>query len=206
MVKSLLLDILLPRYCLGCGKEGKYICDECSLLISENSLICTGCFKDSFTGETHPGCSSELDGLVAGWDYDGLIKVIVKEIREYDAKQAIGFLTKSLFQTITANSYRFRTFLSFLFSENTRIAYIPMDIKEEKRRGFNYSKVMAEEVGKICNKGIVPISEGIEYTWNIVIVDDLFISGETLNRHARILKQSGVEQIWALVFSRSKYA
>lgn len=28
--KDLLLDVLFPKVCVGCGKEGKYICDKCN--------------------------------------------------------------------------------------------------------------------------------------------------------------------------------
>ena len=55
-VKDLVLDVLFPKFCVGCGIEGKYICDKCSIFISEAMPVCPICYNSSFFGETHHNC------------------------------------------------------------------------------------------------------------------------------------------------------
>ena len=32
-VKTFLLDLFFPKFCLGCQKEGTYLCDDCRMLL-----------------------------------------------------------------------------------------------------------------------------------------------------------------------------
>jgi len=41
-IKEWLLDILFPRFCLGCGREGTYICKDCAIFLSEVDMIEAG--------------------------------------------------------------------------------------------------------------------------------------------------------------------
>ena len=34
-IKNNVLDILFPKFCIGCGKEGLYICKDCEVFLSE---------------------------------------------------------------------------------------------------------------------------------------------------------------------------
>ena len=78
-IKEKLLNLLFPKICVGCGREGSYICSKCDLFVSESILICPICGNSSPSGETHSNCVNKysLDGLISIWDYDGLIKKLI---------------------------------------------------------------------------------------------------------------------------------
>ena len=163
-IKELVLDILFPKRCIGCKREGKYICDKCELFISENSLICPVCGNPSFTGETHPDCRKKhtLDGLVGIWDYDGIIKDITQDIKYKGMFDSVNECIDKAFSVILEDpTKRFNPFLSFLVLENTYIAYTPMFRKKEKRRGFNQSRIIAKKMANVSNKKLISLIEKI---------------------------------------------
>src|SRR3972149_6816331 len=45
-----LLDILFPISCLGCGNEGKYLCNPCLSKVGNAKLFCLECHKSSIDG------------------------------------------------------------------------------------------------------------------------------------------------------------
>lgn len=158
-IKNLILDILFPKFCLGCGKEGKYICDKCKLFVSETMPVCPVCYKSSFFGETHSDCLRKygLDGLTSIWDYDGLIKKIIYMIKYDGLTHAIDECVESSFKLIAEDINRFYSFLSFLSSDNGCITYVPMHIKKEKKRGFNQAEIIAKKIGKVSSRRVVSL-------------------------------------------------
>ena len=88
-LKNLILDILFPKKCVECGKEGKYICDKCSIFISE--------------------CEQNSE-VISVWDYEGVIKKLIWEIKYNGLRDGIKELVErikfrdefiSLFEYIT---------------------------------------------------------------------------------------------------------
>ncbi|MFH1657337.1 MAG: phosphoribosyltransferase family protein [bacterium] len=232
-IKEEALNVLFPKICLNCGKEGDYVCGECSVFIGEAALICPVCNKSNFTGQRHLHCSarSGLDGLVNIWEYEGIIKEVFKNIKYKRVSHMAPEFTAKAFEAIAKDTGRFQSFLSFLFSENTHIAYVPMYKKKEKQRGFNQAKLIAEEMGKISGKKVVSLliktketssqtkldkearsknlKDAFEYCEKtilpsqIVLVDDIWTTGATMRECCRILKKAGVQKIWGFTLVRT---
>jgi len=59
-VKDVILDLIFPKYCLGCGKEGQYICKNCELYLMDVPPM------------------AELTSL---WEYNGIIKEAIRRIK-----------------------------------------------------------------------------------------------------------------------------
>lgn len=58
--KEWIFDILLPKFCIGCGREGEYICKDCEIFLSE----------------VPP--SKEV---MAVWEYEGLMEKLIQKIK-----------------------------------------------------------------------------------------------------------------------------
>ena len=214
-VKEELFDILLPKRCLGCGREGRYICQDCSLFISEASMI-------------YPG--GYLQGLVSIWEYEGLIKKLLFQIKYNGLKDAAGELVENAFSCLAKNEAHFYSFLAFLLNKDTSITYVPMEKKKEKKRGFNQAKLIANEIGKISGREVTPLLIKIRETpsqtdldkearltnvkdafeslenrsrENVVLVDDIFTTGATMRECSKILKKAGVKNIWGFTLART---
>jgi competence protein ComFC len=162
MIKDIILDLLLPKYCIGCGEEGYYICKDCNLFATENSFVCPACGNSSFTGITHNGCSGKyaLDGLISVWDYNGIIKEMVKRIKYGGEFDMIKECIEKFSQLITNDSInRLSLFTEFLRQEDVVITYAPMFKKKEAKRGYNQAEIIAKEIGKRFDKPVVKLLE-----------------------------------------------
>ena len=234
-VKDLVLDVLFPKFCVGCGIEGKYICDKCSIFISEAMPVCPICYNSSFFGETHQNCIKEyaLDGLISIWDYEGIIKKIIHEIKYNGFTNIINECVESSFKLIAKDINRFYPFLSFLYSNNTYISYVPMYLKREKKRGFNQAKIIAQEIGRFSSCNIISLLEkttdtksqaklekkermenvknsfniwvkpGLTQIKHVLLVDDVFTTGATMQECCRVLKKAGAEKVWGFTLART---
>lgn len=62
------LDLFFPKFCIGCGKIGTYICKFCQQKvepIQTRDTICPICEQSTFDGRTHPKCNTRYS---LGWD------------------------------------------------------------------------------------------------------------------------------------------
>ena len=247
-IKEILLDILFPKKCIECDKEGNYVCEKCSVFISESILVCPICGNANHSGQKHFNCSKryDLDGLINIWDYEGVMKKLILEIKYRGVTDAISGLVEDSFKTMTEDKKRFKPFLSFLLSENTCIAYVPMHRKKQRRRGFNQSEIIAKKIGKMSNCKVVSLLEKTVNTksqtkltkeermknvrdsfsmiapshsepapghsepageesrnQNVLLVDDVFTTGATMKECCKVLKQSGIKNIWGFTLART---
>ena len=165
-IKEGVLDVLFPAVCAGCRKEGRYICERCSVFAGEAPLICPVCFRASFGGERHSLCKSRygLDGLVNMWEFEGVIKNLIGKIKYYGITHAVAEIGKAAFGVMARDEKRFYAFLSFLLAKDTYIAYIPMFEKKERHKGFNHAEKVAQEIGKISGRSVVSLLEKVRDT------------------------------------------
>lgn len=161
-----ILDVVFPARCVGCGEEGQYICRRCGGFVGEAALICSVCQQSSFTGECHEGCRTRygLDGLVGIWEYEGIVKSLLHKIKYNGMTHAVTQTIQNACMKMTEDEMRFKPFLSYLFSGDTRITYVPMFRKKEKSRGFNQAAVFARGIGKIVKREAVSLLEKVVNT------------------------------------------
>lgn len=209
--KEIILDILLPKRCVGCSKEGKYICDNCSVFLSESI--------------------NDIDRLVSIWEYEGIVKKLIYNIKYEGNTHAIDELVKKAFEVMTRDISRFQSFLSFLLSYNTYITYVPMYKNKGKKRGFNQAGLIAKKVGEITKKEVRPLlikikdnssqadlsePERIENVrgvfdiapvievkpQSVVLVNDVYATGATMRECQKVLRENGIKDIWSFVLAR----
>lgn len=199
MIKELILDILFPKYCFGCGKEGLYICKECELFMTDVQ-------------------HSVLHNLVAFWEYSGIVKELIHRIKfngEYDIIKEL--INKKDFEV----------------AENAVITYVPMHIKKQRKRGFNQAEIIARELGRKTGKPVVKLLEKIKETKDqatldkaarlenvkntfrfcgspglpqiseVLLVDDVYTSGATMQECSKVLRKAGFKNIWGFTLAKT---
>lgn len=232
-VKKVLLDLFFPKFCISCREEGRYLCQKCLLFLSEALPVCPVCLKTEYYGRRHKGCRKrhELDGLVALYDYEGLIKKLIYQTK-YESLIEIPYeMVEYGFLAINNNKERFYYFLSFLYDKATIITYVPLDKKKERERGFNQSEEIAKTVAMFTSKASYKFllkekenkpqknldkkerQENVRDVFSInrvadklptkvIIVDDVCTSGATLRECTKVLKDAGVKEVWGFVLAR----
>ncbi len=231
--RAILLDLFFPKFCVSCRKEGRYLCEDCLLFLSEALPICPVCFKTEYYGRRHKRCrkKDELDGLVALYDYEGLIKKMVNKMKYESLIEIPHEIVEYGFLSISNNKERFFHFLSFLYEKETAVTYVPLGVKKEVKRGFNQAEEVAKKVAiftgkEYCKllskekenksqknldkkqrqenvKDVFSINQKIDKVPSrVIIIDDVYTSGATLKECTKVLKKEGAKEVWGFVLAR----
>jgi predicted amidophosphoribosyltransferase len=190
------LDFFFPRYCVNCDKQGRYICDNCSLFLCEVNLICPVCFKERRSGRTHEKCQEKdgLDGLVSFWENQGIAKRAVN-LAVKGTFHIFEELIEECFSLMIKDSERFSCFFSFLADKKTKVVFVKED------ESFNGSEFLAQALSKKTGKKMVDLKD-VSGTEKAVLVTSRWVSGLEIKEKIRILKEKGVKEVWALTLVR----
>jgi len=136
-----ILNIVLPKHCIGCQKEGTFLCSDCSDLIKLNSFqICPVCQK-SLTeyGEVCRYCKNlkpEIDSLTIATSYDN--KTVSKAIKLFKYK-FIDELSNPLSQIMIKAYKKNKLPIPDI------IIPIPLHPLRLRWRGFNQAELLAKD-------------------------------------------------------------
>lgn len=148
-----LTDLLFPKFCLGCGYIGVYICLSCqNKLRPINQDVCLYCKKPSLFGLTHLDCNNKLniDGFLALYHYNPVLKKILKNIKYRLAVQVwqeFGQIIKP--EEINKLDFYKRLYTDFI------IQPIPLTKNKYNERGFNQAKIISVFFQQLLNFPIV---------------------------------------------------
>lgn len=215
-----LLDLIFPKRCVGCGKLGFYLCRDCfSKIDFIEKPVCSVCGRQAIGGVTHPGCKSKygLDGLVVACRYKDVVKIAIVKVKYkwvYDIEKVfVDLLVERLWK--------------FDLPEDLILVPVPLHSKRKRWRGFNQSEILAkslaERFGVHFSDSLVRTRETATQVGlkrderrknvkdafslknsadvrgkNILLVDDVFTSGATMNDCCRVLKRAGAKSVWGM--------
>ena len=220
-----LLDLIFPKTCLGCGKEGKYLCDDCLAKVRPAKPICAYCEKASIDGFSHTKCAKKLglDGLTSIWEYEGVIRKAILSLK-YKYSTLVGqelsekFIGRLLTGCDPVKADVLIPIPLYWYRENTRGFNQSVEIGREvaAQMGWKFisdllikTKSTVSQVELKGNarrqnlKGTFVINSSIKYrVSSIVLFDDVFTTGSTLREAAKVLKRTGVTKVWGLTIAR----
>ena len=164
-IKNFLLDLIFPRYCLGCGtemasKQSVLVCDACFDKIALNSGIqCHICGLRNDKG-TCQKCRQKtpLKGLLAASQYKN---PILKEMIHQFKYQSVESLKKPLAELIIV--YITKELLTNKL-KNSVLVPIPLTLGRKSVRGFNQSELLAKEIGKFLNCPVINLLKRKKFT------------------------------------------
>lgn len=218
-LKNLVLNLLFPKFCFGCKKEGLYLCQDCKSTLSVSP------FHQKIRAEP-------LDDLYYPLGYEKpLLKNMVQNFKYQPFARELSFPLSSLitdhFQLLDNPPPFFREKSDFFLMP------VPLWKKRLKWRGFNQAKEIAKEISRflkiplidniLIKKGRtlpqIKLSseerkENISGSFScrnnkaikgkkILLVDDIYTTGSTLREAAGVLKKSGVKKVIGIVIARA---
>lgn len=140
--RNWLADIIFPKFCLSCNKEGQHVCPDCFNRIKINCFpICYKCEKRSPNSQTCLKCRQKtaLNGLiVAGLWEDDLLRQMVYEFKYRFVKEIRKELGETLINYIKIH---YQT----LINNHTIFSFVPLNKRRQIWRGFNQAELLARE-------------------------------------------------------------
>ena len=161
--RDFIFDLLFPIECLGCGKQGKWLCDKCLKKLEVNSKQhCLNCKIENDFGEICPECKKifYLDGALAAGNYeDKLIAQLIKQYKYYFSLKVADilgdfllFFIKNLNNQIILLPAKKENAPEFLFKQNNYyIMPVPLHKRRLRWRGFNQSEKLAQILSNKLN-------------------------------------------------------
>lgn len=224
------LDLLFPKYCLGCGQAGQYFCKNCLSQLKPVPQVCPVCEQGSYFGKTHSFCSTKygLDGLTSFFRFEGIARQAIHKLKY----RLVTDLKEEFFSVILRQAKQQNGLGNFIRQYQPIVVPIPLHQRKENVRGFNQSslfgKTIAKEFGlKFSDKILLRSKPGISQTklsmaerkQNVkdaftvssryllttntyLLVDDVWTTGATLKTACSLLKHSRAQKVWGLTIAR----
>jgi len=224
-LKGVALDLLFPRWCIGCGREGSFLCQSCCQLLPRiMPPLCPRCGRPQPSGILCPSCvgwQAEIDSIRSPFRFDGVMRQSIHQLKYRNLRALAQPLVRLL-----------QTYLITNPVPGEVLVPVPLHHKRLKERGYNQSRLLARELGKLIDLPVVDdcltrqrhaspqarASTVDERRSNVdgaficrnhrlrdkqvLVIDDVSTSGATLNACAVALKASGATTVWGLVLAR----
>ncbi len=226
---SYVVDFLFPSRCINCSTvisyKDPYLCKECYGKIEFLSAKCSICSGDLVEGICNI-CSSRkfyIDKNITITEYSGIMKEILHNYKFNKRRRLYKLLSLLSIEEVSKWQYLFNIITSVPinkkkkwdrgFNQSELIArdiakklkkvYFPIlkeryHFKSQKELGYRNRFLNILDRYKIKNakrKRITGMS--------VLIVDDVFTTGATINECARILKTFGAEKVYSLTIART---
>lgn len=155
---NVILDILFPKKCIGCGKLGSYICGDCVSNILQTDLVCPKCERLAQGGQTHPICQRKfgLDGLWSLAIYENPLKKAIQRLKYEPAlvRDFAPVLVNILIEYWVKHRPYLLDLLKKDYGQGWVVIPVPLHWYKENNRGFNQSALL----GKLLSKNL-----GLDY-------------------------------------------
>ena len=213
----------LKLICDGCSKQIKIntslFCPFCRTRLADNKKICNHSKKDF----------PYYYFLAAAGNYDDPILRNLIHCFKYQKFEKLTLILGNIVMKYINNfspdgGLKIKNFI---------IISIPLHFWREKQRGFNQSKLIAEYIARKLNLQLVDSlkraknnkpqarsknseerNKNVEEIFkitnpelisgkNIILIDDVYTSGATMNKAVKILKENGAKKIIALVIAKA---
>lgn len=138
------LDLLFPRLCLGCQKEGSFVCPQClEILPIQKSVSCFFCqkrlIKDLICQNCKRKFDSRLDGIFIASDWENNL------LREIIYRFKYSFI-KELGEILAEIAFKFLANHKILETLGGEKIFVPVPLFKRRLlwRGFNQAEVLAK--------------------------------------------------------------
>ena len=217
-------NLIYPKFCVNCRHFGSYLCVTCEKEVEFLQLqYCPGCKYVSKRGLTHKWCRTKtrLDGIQSLVYYAGPIRTLIQQIKYRHSFAIVAELLPQLLP---------KTFLEF--EPDLMIVPVPLSKERYQTRGFNQSEIIAKALGdaftepvetkwlkrikntatqtrltreeRILNLKDTFVASSEVRGKSVLLIDDVWTTGSTLNEAANELKRKGAKRVYAFTIAVGK--
>lgn len=222
------LGILYPQTCCFCGKVCKdNICKECAKKITYiQEPICKKCGKPiRYEEKEYCGdCIGKELYYEQGrsvWLHTGKVRWSIYQFKYHNRRIYGKFYAEELFRLYGSLIEKWKIDV---------IIPVPLHRKRQRKRGYNQAEIVAKHLGKLTGicvdaKAVVRayntkpqkelshrerkknlkhafrVAKHWEKEKNVLLIDDIYTTGNTIDSVARVLKENGAQKVWFLTIS-----
>ena len=217
------LDIIFPAKCVICGKLDALFCDSCrSKIVFQKKQNCPFCSRLMPRGRVCANCrhKSYLTGVMVVAHFEEPLKSVIYEYKYNFVKALSSDLAEVSWPYLDDLGERF--LLTFVPSDKKRFLWRGYNQAEEVanllaktssgvlrkdlifRRKFKVPQAALSKKERLKNvRGAFVVNKKADVEGKrVVIVDDLIMTGSTLNACAKELKKHGAKEIWGFVLAK----
>lgn len=225
-LRDAVLDLLFPATCVGCGRRGQLLCDEC-LAAAERIRppLCLRCGRPMSREQLCHVCretGSTIDGIRAVAYFEGSLRHAVHRFKYYGMHALARPLAELLIEYQEDNQLPADV-----------IVPVPLHPDREAERGYNQAGLLAQALGRRMR---LPTAETAltrvratspqvtldaqERRSNvadafraerrdvvgrrILLIDDVCTTGATMEACSQALKAEGARSVWGLTLARGR--
>jgi len=178
-----ILDVIFPTFCLGCGREGLYICKDCEIFLTEIE-------SNSFS-------------ILGLWEHEGLIEKAFCRIKKSGQYHIIGELIEKALKKIEFDlpADIVISYVPMPKKKQKERGFNQAELIAWKLADSLYPKKKPVALLDSDSKG------NFNYVGNFVpdkvlLVDDFSVTGSTLKNCSKVLQNQGVKKVWSFVLSK----
>ena len=215
MLLSFLKDLLFPIVCLGCRREGAWLCPACFRTLRFGGSVSNDCRLATPT----------VDHLYIAGDYDDpLLAELIKKFK-FNPTRELGPILGNFLALFWSGQLLLEPHL-----KKAVLVPIPLSKKRERWRGFNQASVLADELAAQLGLESCPGLTRVKnrrpqstlsakdrrrnlaqaFLWrghslagqDLVLVDDVITTGATLEEAARTVKKAGAGKVYGLALAK----
>lgn len=228
--RKMVVDALFPRFCLSCKDEGQIFCLRCTSnwIAKPEPANCPFCGERG-SNTTCDACKerNHLDGLVSYLPYGNPIVREMIGCWKYDGDRSVE---PTLQRWIEQSQDRLRPSLDTFI-----VTHVPIHVSRKRMRGFDQAEVLSRWVGETFKMPIETLLVRSQKTKaqalkqhdkrrvgtldgafklhpsvtklpvRVLLCDDVFTSGATMDAAAKCLKEAGVEEVWGFVIAKGSH-
>lgn len=222
------VDVLFPRRCPVCNEivlpKGNLICPSCYKKLSfVKSPSCKKCGKEVFSDSQEYcfDCTKHRRSFEYGFalvNYNEAAKNSMLKIKYKNKREYLDFYTDEIVKKL---AFRIQ------WTKADGLVPVPVHPKRLRQRGFNQAQVLAEKLGEALklpvyphilrrNKKTAPQNgltpqerlKNLEQAFaaadipdevqSVILVDDIYTTGSTVEACTRVLKKAGVKRVFFL--------
>ena len=205
------LWLMFPKkaVCMGCGSaagfETEWLCPDCRKLMA---MRWQGAFPET-----------KLDGAAAAYHYAGPAGGVVRHFKYLGVTALAKPMAKDMLRALEQ--------IQPVGAE--MVVPVPMHPNRLRRRGYNQSELLAEEIALAldvpCEAGLVRLRDTVQQArlegderrknlkdafraepcvsgWRVLLVDDVYTTGETARECARALRAGGAISVSFLSYAK----
>ncbi len=218
------VNLLFSKFCFNCRKEGSYLCQDCQALLDISTIH--KYYSAQYLDDLY--CSTDYNNhlikkLIHSFKYHPFVR---------ELSQSLSSIIISHFQLIDNKPDFYPCSKRAKVASNYVLVPVPLEKKRIKRRGFNQAELLAQELScflklAVISNCLIKIKktlpqvnlnnknrkDNLKGTFclknkqfiknkNILLIDDVYTTGSTLNECAKVLKKAGAKKVIGIVIAR----